>query len=620
MPLSPGQVLNQRYRIVSLLGQGGFGAVYRAWDINMECPRALKENLDTSPEAGRQFKREAKILGQLTHQNLPHVIDHFIIPSQGQYLVMDYVEGEDLQQMLMRAGGPLPEAQVLEWVGQVCDALDYLHHQTPPIIHRDIKPANIKITPGGRAMLVDFGIAKIYDTELATTVGARAVTPGFSPPEQYGQGATNAQSDIYALGATCYALLTGRPAPESVHRIGNDPLAHPQQLNPGLSPRTAGVLLQAMQTDPARRLRSAAEFKARLSEPQATAPPTATPTVRTAKPPRSGKLLWGLIGLTGLIVVVGVLLAGYLFNRLVGAPKAAGLQATSTHTPIPGVGQTAEPSSAPATASPEPSPEPVYKAGDTRLSAQDGSPQIYIPAGEFIMGSTEVEAGLSFDQTPKHQVALSAYWIDRYEVSNSMYQACVAAGACRAPVTSASSTRKHYYGNPDYGGYPVVWVTWEDAFTYCGWAGRRLPSEAEWERAARGDNGLSNYPWGSLPPTGEQANYCDANCGYDWKDNQVDDGFEDASPVDYFSSGASLYGLLNMAGNVWEWVYDFYAEDYYRNSPLKNPFGPETGTERVLRGGSFESSAEDIRSANRFHFSQDAATSSFGFRCVQDAR
>ena len=212
MPLLPNQILNNRYRIVKLLGQGGFGAVYRAWDLNLDHQRAIKENLDTSPQAQRQFKREAQILDVLVHPNLPRVIDHFIVPNQGQYLVMDFVEWQDLGEMLMN--GPLPEARVLPWIIQVCDALIYLHSQNPPVIHRDIKPGNIKITPDGRAILVDFGISKVYDPTLSTTVGARAVTPGYSPPEQYGKGATDARSDMYALGATLYHLLTGQAPPQ----------------------------------------------------------------------------------------------------------------------------------------------------------------------------------------------------------------------------------------------------------------------------------------------------------------------------------------------------------------------------------------------------------------------
>ena len=218
MPHKTGHILNNRYRIVSLLGQGGMGAVYRAWDINLNKPAAIKENLDTSSKAQEQFIREAQILARLSHPHLTRVTDYFFIPDQGQYLVMDYIEGKDLGSMLDKRG-IIPESQALGWTYQICDALTYLHNQPSPIIHRDIKPANIKIRPDGKAILVDFGIAKVYDPELSTTVGARAVTPGYSPPEQYGMASTDPQSDIYSLGATLYHLLTGHVPPESVHRI-----------------------------------------------------------------------------------------------------------------------------------------------------------------------------------------------------------------------------------------------------------------------------------------------------------------------------------------------------------------------------------------------------------------
>jgi serine/threonine-protein kinase len=269
MPLSPGQVLNNRYRIVRLLKQGGFGAVYRAWDINMECPRALKENLDVSSEAQRQFKSEARILGDLNHPNLPRVIDHFMIPDQGQYLVMDFVEGDDLSQMLKQTGGPLDTNQALEWIGQICDALEYLHSRTPPVIHRDIKPANIKIHPSGKAMLVDFGIAKIFSKNVNTNTGARAVTPGYSPPEQYGQGSTDAQSDIYALGATLYHLLTGSPPPHSVDLMARivSPPAPVIDLNPAVPPHVSAAIQRAIQLPKKARFNSVTEFKAALRSP-----------------------------------------------------------------------------------------------------------------------------------------------------------------------------------------------------------------------------------------------------------------------------------------------------------------------------------------------------------------
>ena len=269
MPLSPGQILNNRYRIVQQLGVGGFGAVYKAMDIHLKVSCAVKENFDTSPEAERQFAREANILATLHHPNLPRVTDHFSLPGQGQYLVMDFVEGQDLEKVMeqakQQAKGPLPEAQVLEWAEQVCAALAYLHAHQPPVIHRDIKPANIRLTPGGKAMLVDFGIAKFYDPKQRTTQGARAVTPGFSPPEQYGQKSTDGRTDIYALGATLYMLLSGQAPPESIERVTGTPLPPLRSLNPAVSPQTEQVVHAAMALLPDDRYASILELAAALS-------------------------------------------------------------------------------------------------------------------------------------------------------------------------------------------------------------------------------------------------------------------------------------------------------------------------------------------------------------------
>ncbi len=233
MALKDGQVLNSRYQIVRLLGQGGFGAVYQAWDLNLKVPCAVKENFETSPSAMRQFEREASMLAMLRHPNLPRVTDHFFIEGQGQYLVMDYIEGEDLRTILEREKKPLPEKQVTGWLVDICDALSYLHAQPVPVIHRDIKPANIKITSDGKAMLVDFGIAKAYSPESRTTQGARALTPGYSPFEQYGQAPTDARSDIYALGATAYDVLTGQAPPESIARMAGTRAASAALAQPG---------------------------------------------------------------------------------------------------------------------------------------------------------------------------------------------------------------------------------------------------------------------------------------------------------------------------------------------------------------------------------------------------
>lgn len=250
MPYSIGEIIHERYRIAALLGQGGMGNLYRAWDLNLKIPVALKENLERTPEAQAQFSEEARLLARLSHPNLPRVSDYFVLPGQGEYLVMDYIEGEDLESKLnslQRGEKGLLEKEAVPWMIQICEALSYLHQQTPPVIHRDVKPANIKIDPKGRAVLVDFGIAKRLEPARTTQAGARAVTPGFSPPEQYGGAPTDARSDVYALGATLYNLLTGQEPPESVRRASlNTGALSPRQLNPAISPAIEQVILRAM--------------------------------------------------------------------------------------------------------------------------------------------------------------------------------------------------------------------------------------------------------------------------------------------------------------------------------------------------------------------------------------
>ena len=285
MTLEIGSVLNSRYRIARLVGQGGFGAVYRAWDLALSQPVALKENVDSGSESQRQFEQEAKLLAGLRHPNLPRVIDHFILTDQGQYLVMDFIEGRSLAQMLRDRRGPLDEAEAQQWLHQICDAVEYLHTRTPPIIHRDIKPDNIIVTAEGRAMLVDFGISKLYDAQRGTTVGARAVTPGYSPPEQYGFGKTDARSDVYALGATLYTLLTGQPPPEAIDLIsGTEVLTPVQQVNPAVSGAAAQAIVAAMMPSISQRLASAARFEQALTGRVAPPVPAPAPQPRPAPP------------------------------------------------------------------------------------------------------------------------------------------------------------------------------------------------------------------------------------------------------------------------------------------------------------------------------------------------
>jgi serine/threonine protein kinase len=268
MVLERGALVNQRYRIIEILGQGGMGAVYRAIDENLGVEVALKENLFTTEEYARQFHREAVILANLRHPNLTRVTDHFVIEGQGQYLVMDYVEGEDLRERMERLG-VISEEEAVQIGAAICDALTYLDSRTEPIVHRDIKPGNVKISPNGHIYLVDFGLAKVLEGNQVTTTGARAMTPGYSPPEQYGTARTDHRSDIYSLGATLYAAVTGHLPEDGLARLmGQAQLTRVRVRNPKISEEFAAVIEKALEVKPEDRFVNAQEFKDALLESQ----------------------------------------------------------------------------------------------------------------------------------------------------------------------------------------------------------------------------------------------------------------------------------------------------------------------------------------------------------------
>jgi serine/threonine protein kinase/Tol biopolymer transport system component len=288
MTLERDTLLHKRYRIIECLGQGGMGSIYRAVDENLGVDVAVKENLFTTDEYSRQFRLEAVILANLRHPNLPRVSDHFVIEDQGQYLIMDFIEGEDLRQRMERLG-LLSEDDAIQIGAAICDALSYLHARKPPILHRDIKPGNVKISPDGHIFLVDFGLAKVVQAgNQATTTGARAMTPGYSPPEQYGTARTDPRTDIYSLGATLYASLSGSIPEDGLARaMDNAELTPLRKRNPKISKRLAAVIEKAMAIDPGDRYQNAEEFKrALLSSKSKTQQLTGTYTVA---PPPNGR-------------------------------------------------------------------------------------------------------------------------------------------------------------------------------------------------------------------------------------------------------------------------------------------------------------------------------------------
>lgn len=273
--------------------------------------------------------------------------------------------------------------------------------------------------------------------------------------------------------------------------------------------------------------------------------------------------------------------------------------------------------------------------GDSRFRPSDDMEMVFVPAGTFEMGINNEGAAFArrlcvehaqnlqtancnpaafVNEVPGHMVTLDAFWVDKTEVTNQQYRRCVEAGACTPPVDASSYTRDHYYDDDAYADYPVVWVTQAQASTYCSWAGARLPTEAEWEYASRGPEG-NMFPWGNTFD-GTLLNYCDVNCPLGPKDPTTDDGFIETAPVGSYPAGASWCGALDLAGNVREWVSDWYG--HYRPEPLTNPTGPDEGQEYIPRGGCWLDTPDNARSTNRGSDAVDYTRHKVGFRCAAD--
>lgn len=299
------------------------------------------------------------------------------------------------------------------------------------------------------------------------------------------------------------------------------------------------------------------------------------------------------------------------------APTAT-QEVVPTSTPQVEASITPPPTQTPAAIPASPTIEPTSAPETVKISPKDGMTQIFIPEGVFTMGGMDVHR--KDNELPEHDVYLSAYWMDQVEVTNGMYDLCVQAGACRPPAQVRSDNRAEYFGNPEFQDYPVVLVTWFDANAYCQWAERRLPTEAEWERAARGDD-KRNFPWGDELPNQYNSNALNI--------------VGDTTRVGSYAEGASPFGVSDMAGNVAEWVADRYRPDYYSVSPFENPIGPDESAVfndlRVVRGGSFQDDWTRLRLANRNFlagpnpFAQPTEDTYYrsssvliGFRCAAD--
>jgi formylglycine-generating enzyme required for sulfatase activity len=456
-------------------------------------------------------------------------------------------------------------------------------------------------------------------------LGVSVGSSGFAAPEQQMQGTVSIASDIYSLGATLYALLTGSVPPDALHRESRlTYLDAARDVNPNVEPYLSMVATRAMDLRPDARYESVKVFIQALERPAGWAVsqqegPRRSEFDQSAPPPRLPQKKRKkmeqrtILALSAVLLIIIGFVGGLVYANT--RPEVQEAQAAATATIESQVIAaltaitTVTPSPAPS-ATPVPTPEPV-------VDETTGARLIYVPGGIFRMGDNDGES----DESPSHIVKLDPYFIDETEVTNGQYAYCVDEGVCNPPSRPGATLHRAYFGDPAFDDYPVIFVNWFDARNYCAWRGARLPSEAEWERAAAYDPVQAikyRYPWGD-EFDGTSVNFCDTNCPQVDKNIEFDDKHNDTAPVATFPDGASPFGVYDMAGNVMEWVSDWYDPRYYRESTDTNPLGPLEGEFKSLRGGSWLSSENEVRTSGRSSYLPSVSRANLGFRCAMTA-
>jgi len=632
-----------RYRITERLGMGGMAVVYKAYDTRLERDVALKLiRTGEIPESQherimKRFEREAKAQARFQHRHIVPVHDYGEVDGS-PYLVMAFIQGGTLKE---RMHGPVDWRQAVRWLIPVAEALYYAHQRG--VIHRDVKPANILFDEEDQPILTDFGIAKVLETDEATLTGTGlgVGTPEYMAPEQW-QGKTSEATDQYALGVVLYELITGKkpysadtPAAVAIQQA-TEPLCAPRDLVPDIPDEVEKLLYKALARDPQDRFESMRAihkvFMGLLApgiEPFVVESPAlvaaALEVKKNSEPTKDSEekthdvlgqihaegltqplnkdegerrklkkqlprrvpiwLVWVVGAVLGLSMLVGGI---SLLNHRWGSPLGAGAEgseATSTSIETSAIETETDINTSVLMG--------ILGVGSERVNVVDGAVMVYVPAGEFLMGSEDEDA--DDNEAPEHTVYLDAFWIYQTEVTNDQYRICVEENACSNPKNT------YAFDSSKFGNHPVVYINWYQAKEYCEWAGGRLPTEAEWEKSARGTDGR-NYPWGDHAPNCSLANY--EGC------------IGSTLPVGSVPKGVSPYGALDMAGNALEWVADWYDENYYRVSQYENPQGPTGGVDRVLRGGSYWADKGHLKVSFREGDFPGNAFEGDGFRCV----
>ena len=591
------------YRIVRFIAAGGFGCTYEAEHVLLEKRVAIKEffmqgycNRDadtrhvtvaaqTMHELVDKYKRkfigEARALSDLHHEGIVSVSNVFE-ENGTAYFVMDYVDGQSLAGLCKN--GPLPEKHALFYIRQVCEALIYVHDHNR--LHLDLKPGNIMVKSDGRTVLIDFGASKQYDIASGeNTTTLLGYTPGYAPLEQT-QGDVRQflpSTDIYALGATLYCLLTGRAPQSPANRLNDeeDDLALPANI----SAATRHAVERALEIRKKDRPQSVREFMALLDAavkpqpaPQPPAPQPAPEPGSTTETIISGDRQEKSFKRFAVILVVSIVVGIALIILFAKGCSIAG-------------GENVEDTTVVNDGDEQPEPKVVFDGRDKTYTANGVSFTMKpVAGGTFTMGATSEQQNPYDDEKPTHTVTLSDYYIGETEVTQELWTAVM------------GSNPSYFRGNMQR---PVEQVSWDDCQTFIQklnaltGANFRLPTEAEWEFAARGGRNSRGYQYSGSSNLGDVAWY---------RDNSSDT----THPVK--TKSPNELGIYDMSGNVWEWCQDWYGD--YSSSSQTNPTGPSTGSDRVFRGGSWNSLARRCRSALRNGLTPSNGISFLGLRLV----
>lgn len=604
------------------------GIVYLAEDAKIQRLVAIKTiqfHHALSPEQQQilrdRFLREARAAGALSH---PSIVTIFHVgDDQGRpYIVMEFIDGSALEDLLTKPDfwrDAFPHGML-----DIARALDHAHSKA--IVHRDIKPGNILVAKNGAFKVSDFGIAKVLNESLSTLTSGAIGTPNHMSPEQIRGGAIDGRSDQFALGIVAYRILTGRmpftgETPAIVcYRIVNEPFILPSAIDPRFHHAVDAAIQRALAKDPAWRYPSCAEFVTALNAAIALKPAPNAPPVQPAEPADSGLSLKPIILMAAGLFVLVILGAAIVFfrpdpnaNRQIHEQTIdiKPIDRSDSHTkPPPDITpniQTAENGSVnsdPATTSDpaktqEAAPNSIPQPRPVRIIGKDQQKYAWIPPGTFGMGCPKSEC--QAEELRRHPVNITqGFWIGQTEVTAGAYKRYTQSTGRAMPEETGS--------NPGWKDdlQPIGNVTWSDAAAFCAWSGGRLPTEAEWEYAARA--GTAGQTYGPLD-----------NVAWYYKTGAAYSAAHEHQAPRVGLKQPNAFALYDMLGNVREWVADFYDENYYKASPASDPRGPASGDKRSVRSSHWLDQDYYTWVWWRHGSPPDYRSQDLGFRCASSA-